>query len=133
MAFAHHMSTDNLTAQHTTVTVRRAVAGTPNDDLLVIAVFLDVQAAYHGANVLVAPLFDKITAANSQGSSAMHENASGASANMGSVMTSPYQLLPPAPEHFRSVLYTYCNRAAAAAVVAVLYDAYWCADVRTFT
>ena len=85
-----------------------AVAGTPTDDLLVVAVLMDVQAAYNGGNVLVAPLFDKITAANSQGASALKKEdaaSGGASAgDMGSVLTSPYQLLPPAPEHFRSVL-----------------------------
>eukprot|EP00953_Heterococcus_sp_UTEX-ZZ885_P025365 13787-Heterococcus_DN1.PRE.1 len=85
-----------------------AVAGTPTDDLLVIGVFLDVQTAYKGDNVLVAPLFDAIIKANSAEmkkslkSGKKEEAAAPAAAagDMTTVLTSPYELLPPAPEHF---------------------------------
>jgi Eukaryotic-type carbonic anhydrase len=87
-----------------------AVAGTPTDDLLVIGVFLDVQTAYKGDNVLVAPLFDAIIKANTAEmkslKSGKKEEAAppAAAADMSTMLTSPYELLPPAPEHFRSVL-----------------------------
>jgi hypothetical protein len=110
-----------------------AVAGTPTDDLLVIGVFLDVQTAYKGDNVLVAPLFDTIIKANSAEmkslKSGKKEEAAAPAAAAGdisTVLTSPYELLPPAPEHFRSVLSlcssndSYYN---AAAVIVVCFGA----------
>jgi carbonic anhydrase len=73
-----------------------------SDDLLVVAVLLQSTALLHG-NVLIAPLFDALAAAN-QGSQwgfwRERAAATASSLNDNDIPFTPYTLLPPAPEYF---------------------------------
>jgi carbonic anhydrase len=69
------------------------------NDLLVIAVLLQSTALLHG-NVLIAPLFDAVAAANQGSQEDFWRARAVATAGVDDTPFSPYTLLSPAPEYF---------------------------------
>jgi carbonic anhydrase len=69
------------------------------NDLLVIAVLLQSTALLHG-NVLIAPLFDALAAANQGSQWGFWRARAAATASIDGTPFTPYTLLPPAPEYF---------------------------------